>query len=65
MRSEVWDSVRLPVKRQTTMKLASPSIALSSPKPTRATDPATMPAATPTPPSMDSHARLAQASHLA
>jgi hypothetical protein len=46
--------VRAPEKRQTTIKLAIPSIAESSPKPTSAIEPAMMPAATATEPSMQS-----------
>jgi hypothetical protein len=57
--------MREPEKRQTTMKLASPSIAESRPKPTSAIEPATMPAATATVPSMQSQPRLVQASSFA
>lgn len=47
------------------MKLARPSIAESSPKPTSAIEPAMIPAATATEPSMQSQARLIQARSLA
>ena len=49
--SALWESVREPVKRHTITMLAKPSMAESSPKPIRAIDPATIPAATATVPS--------------
>ena len=49
--SAAWERVRLPVKRQTMMTLANPSIAESMPNPIRAMDPAAMPATTATSPS--------------
>ena len=45
--------------------LAKPSITESSPKPTRATDPATIPAAIATAPSIDIHTRLSHDSAFA
>ena len=64
-RSAVGDSVREPVKRQTTITLASPSIALPSAQPTKAIEPAAKPAASPTPPSAIIQASDAQASQRA
>ena len=50
-RSACSDSSRRPLNRHTITRLAKPSIAESSPKPTSATDPATSPAAIATAPS--------------
>src|SRR6516162_1015466 len=61
-RSEI---VRVPVKRQMTMTLARPSIALSRPKATKAIDPAKIPAITPTVPSIPSQTSVNVASSLA
>src|SRR2546430_13677008 len=52
-------------KRQTTMALATPSIALSSPFPISATEPARSPAAVVAAPSKHSHARESNASRRA
>ena len=56
--SAVAENIRCPVKRQTMIRLAKPSIALSRPKPTSAIEPATTPAAIATPPSTAIHPRL-------
>jgi len=53
-RSALSEIIRAPVKRQMTMTLARPSIALSRPKATKAIDPAKIPATTPTAPSIPS-----------
>jgi hypothetical protein len=57
--------VRDPVKRQTTITLARPSMALSRPKPTSAMEPATIAATTATLPSTQSQPRLVQARSFA
>ena len=49
---------RVPVNRQMTMMLATASIPLSRPNPSRATDPAITAAAIATPPSMPIHASV-------
>jgi hypothetical protein len=49
--SVVGDKVRVPVNRQMTITLAKPSITESSPKPNRATEPATTAATRATNPS--------------
>jgi hypothetical protein len=51
-RSASCERVRQPVKRQTMITLAKPSIAESRPKPIRAIEPATIPATTATMPSI-------------
>jgi hypothetical protein len=54
--SAACENTRWPLKRQTMMMLAKPSIAESNPKPTRAMEPAVTPAAIATAPSTVIHA---------
>ena len=63
--SATAENIREPVKRQTITSEAKPSIALSSPKPTRAIDDATSPAVIATAPSTVIHARLSHDSSRA
>src|SRR5581483_8464914 len=60
-RSEVGDAFRDPVKRHTTMTLATPSITEPNAQPVRETEPARTPAISPMTPSAVIHTRLAQA----
>jgi hypothetical protein len=64
-RSAVSDSIRDPVKRQTTIALASPSMPLPSAQPTSAIEPAAKPAIRPITPSAAIQASDAQASQRA
>jgi hypothetical protein len=64
-RSADSDSIRDPVNRQTTITLASASIALPSAQPTSAIEPAATPAIRPSAPSAAIQANDAQASQRA
>ena len=63
-RSAASEWRREPVKRQTMMAEANPSIAESMPNPTSAIDPARIPAVIAIPPSAHIHTRLSQESCL-
>lgn len=58
--STVVDRIRSPLNRQTTMMLTSASMAVSMPKPKKATDPASTAARIAMPHSMPSQPRLIQ-----
>ena len=61
-RSAAWENSLVPVKRQTMIALAKPSIAESRPKPINAIEPARIPARMAIVPSRVMYARLAQES---